>query len=67
MTHGENRFACNLQRDLFYWQRKKKTSPFLLFLPLASLHGHAGGVLDAALSGDGRLVASGGEDGTVRL
>ena len=35
--------------------------------PLATLHGHAGGVWGVALSGDGRLVASGGFDGTVRL
>ena len=35
--------------------------------PLATLHGHAGGVLAMALSGDGRLVASSGVDVTVRL
>ena len=29
--------------------------------------GHAGGVWRVAVSGDGRLVASGGIDGTVRL
>ena len=33
----------------------------------ATLHGHTGGVLDVALSGDGALVASGGWDGTVKL
>jgi WD40 repeat protein len=35
--------------------------------PLATLEGHAGGVYGVALSGDGQLVASGGDDGTVRL
>ena len=35
--------------------------------PLATLQGHAGGVWGVALSADGRLVASGGGDGTVRL
>jgi WD40 repeat protein len=35
--------------------------------PLTTLQGHAGGVRGVALSGDGRLVASGGDDGTVRL
>jgi WD40 repeat protein len=35
--------------------------------PLAILQAHAGGVWDVALSGDGRLLASGGADGTVRL
>src|SRR2546421_6888207 len=34
---------------------------------LASLHGHAGGVWGVALTADGRLLASGSEDGTVRL
>ena len=34
---------------------------------LASLEGHTGGVWGAALSADGRLLASGGLDGTVRL
>jgi WD40 repeat protein len=35
--------------------------------PLAVLHGHTGSVWGAALSADGRLLASGGGDGTVRL
>src|SRR5438128_2697436 len=35
--------------------------------PLTTLDGHAGAVRGVALSGDGRLVASGGHDGTVRL
>jgi WD40 repeat protein len=35
--------------------------------PLATLHGHTGGVRAVALSGDGRLVAGGGDEGTVRL
>ncbi|HZO28673.1 MAG TPA: hypothetical protein VFH48_22090 [Chloroflexota bacterium] len=30
-------------------------------------HGHTGGVRSVALGGDGRLVASGGVDGTARL
>ena len=34
---------------------------------LASLHGHAGGVWGVALTADGRLLASGSEDGAVRL
>jgi WD40 repeat protein len=34
---------------------------------VATLQGHAGVVLSVALSGDGRLVASGGDDGVVRL
>src|SRR5262249_55715653 len=34
---------------------------------VATLQGHTGGVRDVALSADGRLAASGGEDGTVRL
>ena len=34
---------------------------------LATLHGHTSGVWGVALSADGRLLASGGEDGTVRL
>src|SRR5438270_289810 len=34
---------------------------------LATVHGHAGAVWGVALSGDGRLVASSGFDGTVRL
>ena len=34
---------------------------------LATLTGHAGGVLAVALSGDGRLVASGSHEGTIRL
>src|SRR3712207_7171605 len=36
-------------------------------VPLATLHGHTGGVRGVALGGDGRLVASGGVDGTLRL
>ena len=35
--------------------------------PVATLQGHSGGVWSVALSADGRLVASGGGDGTVRL
>jgi WD40 repeat protein len=35
--------------------------------PLATLHGHTGGVAAVALSADGSLLASGGYDGTVRL
>jgi WD40 repeat protein len=35
--------------------------------PLATLQGHTGVVFGVALAGDGRLLASGGEDGTVRL
>ncbi len=34
---------------------------------LATLQGHTGGVRDVALSADGRLVASGSFDGTVKL
>jgi WD40 repeat protein len=34
---------------------------------LATLQGHIGTVRAVALAGDGRLLASGGEDGTVRL
>jgi WD40 repeat protein len=34
---------------------------------LAILKGHTAGVWGVAMSGDGRLVASGGGDGTVRL
>ena len=34
---------------------------------LATLQGHTGGVWGVALSADGRLLASGGLDGTVRL
>jgi len=36
-------------------------------LPLATLHGHSSTVWGVAVSADGRLVASGGTDGTVRL
>jgi WD40 repeat protein len=35
--------------------------------PLATLEGHTGQVFGVALSGDGRLLASGSFDGTVRL
>ena len=35
--------------------------------PLSTLQGHTGEVWDVALSADGRLVASGSGDGTVRL
>jgi WD40 repeat protein len=35
--------------------------------PLATLHGHTGGVWCVVLREDGQLVASGGVDGTVRL
>jgi WD40 repeat protein len=35
--------------------------------PLATLKGHTGTVWDVLLSADGRLLASGGGDGTVRL
>ncbi len=34
---------------------------------LATLHGHTGVVRGVALSADGRLLASGSWDGTVRL
>ena len=34
---------------------------------LASLEGHRGTVWEVAISGDGRVVVSGGADGTVRL
>ena len=33
----------------------------------ATLEGHAGAVIDVALSADGRMLASGGNDGIVRL
>ncbi|MBV9357216.1 MAG: hypothetical protein JO023_17025, partial [Chloroflexi bacterium] len=33
----------------------------------ASLREHTGAVWDVALSGEGRLVASGGDDGLIRL
>ena len=36
-------------------------------LQLAKVEGHTGGVWSVALSADGRLLASGGLDGTVRL
>src|SRR5438309_2959325 len=42
-------------------------SRFMLASLLASLHGHAGGVWGVALTADGRLLASGSEDGAVRL
>jgi WD40 repeat protein/transcriptional regulator with XRE-family HTH domain len=35
--------------------------------PVATLRGHAGAVRGVAVSADGRLLASGGTDGTVRL
>jgi WD40 repeat protein len=35
--------------------------------PLATLHGHTGPIAGVALSADGRLLASGGDDGTIRL
>src|SRR5207302_824910 len=35
--------------------------------PLATLQGHTGVVYGVAFSGDGRLLASGGDDGIVRL
>ena len=35
--------------------------------PLATLHGHTGGVWGVALSGDNRLIVSGSYDGTIRL
>jgi WD40 repeat protein len=35
--------------------------------PLANLEGHTSTVYSVTLSADGRLVATGGEDGTVRL
>ena len=35
--------------------------------PLAILQGHIGTVWGVAMSANGQLVASGGEDGTVRL
>jgi WD40 repeat protein len=35
--------------------------------PLTTLQGHTGLVRGVALSGDGRLLASGGQDGTVKL
>ena len=38
-----------------------------MVLPLGSLEGNAGVVYAVALSADGRFVASGGLDGTVRL
>src|SRR5207302_1677710 len=34
---------------------------------LATLHGHTGGVRSVALSANGRLLASGSWDGTIRL
>jgi WD40 repeat protein len=34
---------------------------------LATLQGHSGPVRGVALSGDGKVVASGGQDGTVKL
>jgi WD40 repeat protein len=34
---------------------------------LATLQGHAGAVYGVALSGNGRLLASGGGDGTIKL
>ena len=35
--------------------------------PLATLEGHAGAVCGISLNADGRLLASGGQDATVRL
>jgi WD40 repeat protein len=35
--------------------------------PLATLEGHSGGAWGVALTGDGRILASSGADGTIRL
>jgi WD40 repeat protein/transcriptional regulator with XRE-family HTH domain len=38
-----------------------------VFEPVATIQGHGGGVLAVAVSADGRLVASGGLEGTVQV
>jgi WD40 repeat protein/transcriptional regulator with XRE-family HTH domain len=43
------------------------TAPPREWRPVATLEGHTGGVWSVKLSADGRLVGSGGMDGTVRV
>jgi WD40 repeat protein len=50
------------RRDAMFGTQETNT-----WRPLATLHGHVGAVWGIALSADGRLVASGSLDGTVKL
>ena len=61
---GERRRPSPIWRK---WRRKSVLWEPASGQPLATLQGHTGAVYGVVLSGDGRLEASGGVDGLVRV